>query len=902
MSARTAGVVLVSILATAAGAQAQQFEAASLRANTSGAPRAQTEIVPASGRLAFTNIALRELIQTAYGVQLPSLVVNLPEWAMTLRVDVVAKAAQPASVDDLERMLQPLLADRLKLIVERRTQEMDVLALVAVPGAARPKVTPSSAVCDAVGTTNRTARAPAQPPPGRGVCGIHPTEGPGRIRATGIEMQALARLLAPSQRRPVLDRTELVGRYDIDLAYTPEAFSAAVIAQRGGAVPPGVDPAGPSLVTALRDQAGLRLESMKAPVDIVVVTRIEPLDPRFGGLPIPALPIPAETVTFAADHLWQSTIFAALAGLAALALRGHRAHVRYWIWMAASVKFLLPFAALTAIGGALSWRTVEVVPYENPVVLIDSVSQPFTRTDLSIRETAGQPASFSLFPALLGLAAPVWAFGSAAVLLLWTRRWWKVRGIVGHAERIRSGREVATLERLALARGIRPLPMLATSAPLEPGVFGVARPVLLWPRGIGEHLTDEQVDAILAHELCHLQRRDNLAAALHMAVQAVFWFHPMVWWIGSRLVDERERTCDEEVLRLGSEPEVYAESILKTCRFYLESPLVCVAGVTGSDLKKRIEQIMTTDVSTPLPLWRKTVLAAAGAAAFAAPVALGALNPPPQTRQLAAPGTLPAFDEASIRSNPSPGRGGRGGQFQPSRFTTTNITLKTLIKMAYAKPGATAGTATNLLDQEIAGGPDWLDSDKYDVTATTPMATQPTPPEQTRLMLQRLLADRFRLAAHWETRELPVYLLVRIRPDGPLAAGLRPISEEECAKAKPAQPGQPFPPGELPPCGAVMFGPGVLLSRGAPMEWLAQVLTTTPVVTGIDRPVLDRTGLKGNHGFEMKFSPATGSGPANPDRADLFTALQEQLGLRLEASREPIDVLVIDGAQKPEAN
>jgi uncharacterized protein (TIGR03435 family) len=94
----------------------------------------------------------------------------------------------------------------------------------------------------------------------------------------------------------------------------------------------------------------------------------------------------------------------------------------------------------------------------------------------------------------------------------------------------------------------------------------------------------------------------------------------------------------------------------------------------------------------------------------------------------------------------------------------------------------------------------------------------------------------------------------------------------------------------------------VLQSRGAPMEWLTQVLTTTPVVTGIDRPVLDRTGLKGTYGFALKFTPAPGGGPQDPDRADLFTALQEQLGLKLEAIRAPIDVLVIDGAEKPSPN
>ncbi len=117
-------------------------------------------------------------------------------------------------------------------------------------------------------------------------------------------------------------------------------------------------------------------------------------------------------------------------------------------------------------------------------------------------------------------------------------------------------------------------------------MFGIFRPVLLLPEGITERLTAAQLEAILAHELCHVRRRDNLTAAIHMVVETVFWFHPLVWWIRARLIDERERACDEEVLRLGSEAEVYAESILEACKLYLESPLACVSGVTGSDLEE----------------------------------------------------------------------------------------------------------------------------------------------------------------------------------------------------------------------------------------------------------------------------------------------------------------------------
>src|SRR5207247_4024707 len=126
---------------------------------------------------------------------------------------------------------------------------------------------------------------------------------------------------------------------------------------------------------------------------------------------------------------------------------------------------------------------------------------------------------------------------------------------------------------------------------LEPGVVGLFSPILLLPEGIAERLTPPQLEAVLGHELCHIRRRDNLTSAIHMIVEAVFWFHPMVWWIGARLVEERERACDEAVLSLGSEPHDYAEGILNVCKSYLESPLSCVSGVTGSDLKERIQGI-----------------------------------------------------------------------------------------------------------------------------------------------------------------------------------------------------------------------------------------------------------------------------------------------------------------------
>jgi hypothetical protein len=140
------------------------------------------------------------------------------------------------------------------------------------------------------------------------------------------------------------------------------------------------------------------------------------------------------------------------------------------------------------------------------------------------------------------------------------------------------------------------------------------------------YLTPEQLDAILTHELRHIRYRDNLTAAAHMCVETLFWFHPLVWWIGAQLVTERERDCDEAVLLRGSRPGDYARGILQVCDAYVESPLACASGISGSDLKKRIREIMTWRGSLPVTLRAKALLAAATFAAVSIPFAIGILR------------------------------------------------------------------------------------------------------------------------------------------------------------------------------------------------------------------------------------------------------------------------------------
>jgi len=151
---------------------------------------------------------------------------------------------------------------------------------------------------------------------------------------------------------------------------------------------------------------------------------------------------------------------------------------------------------------------------------------------------------------------------------------------------------------------------VSSDANIEYRRVGVFHPVLLLPEGLAA-LT--QFDTIMAHELHHVPHRYNLTAALHMCVETVFWFHPMVWWIGAKLMDERERDCDEAVLAQGGSPGEYARGILQICRRYGGSPLPCAAGIGGSDLKKRIREIMAWRASLPVTSRGRAALVAAAA-------------------------------------------------------------------------------------------------------------------------------------------------------------------------------------------------------------------------------------------------------------------------------------------------
>jgi uncharacterized protein (TIGR03435 family) len=477
-----------------------------------------------------------------------------------------------------------------------------------------------------------------------------------------------------------------------------------------------------------------------------------------------------------------------------------------------------------------------------------------------------------------------------------------------------------------------------------------------------------------------------------MLIEAAFWFHPLVWWIGRRLVDERECSCDEAVVQSGNQADTYAQGILNICKHYLESPLPCVSGVTGSDLKKRIVRIVTGQAARPLDLSRKLLLSLGGFAAVATPVTLGLLHVMPVRAQDTSaqdisgtwqgtlhggkdlrtvlkiskgdgnslkaqmysidqgPGAIPitsinlqgskvkysimmidgsyegklsadgktisgtwsqgghplplefkratpetewTIPEAPARMKPmaadakpvfevatikpsKPDEKGKGFLMRGHEFKTMNTSLADLLTFAYGVHG-----------RQIIGGQPWITADKFDIQSQPDLEGAPND-KQLKAMVQKLLTDRFKLAFHQEQKELSVYALV-------------------VAKGGPKLTKSQGDPNGLP--GLFFRGLGVLPCQNATMADLAGVLQGAV----LDRPVVDQTGLQGRFDFMLKWTPDEsqfgGLGvkvppPSNAADAppNLFAAVQDELGLKLDSTKASVNVLVLDRVEKPSEN
>jgi uncharacterized protein (TIGR03435 family) len=546
-----------------------------------------------------------------------------------------------------------------------------------------------------------------------------------------------------------------------------------------------------------------------------------------------------------ANHLWQSTLFGVALAALTLALRNNRAGVRYAVWMAASFKFLVPFALLMGIGSqapAVVARQIGAAPVRMAAALID-VGEPFPLAP-------APPAT--LWP---GVLASLWACGFLVVLVCWIRQWRMAR----------------------------------TNPSPAPGVFGIFRPKLVMPQGIEERLTPGQLRAVIAHEVCHMRRRDNLLAMVHGVAQALFWFHPLVWWIGARLMEERERACDEEVLRQGADPQEYASGILEICKWYVEAQVACVSGVTGADLKRRIACIMSRREVARLSLPRKALLVAVGALSLIAPVTVGLL------RLATAQGTAtPAFAVASIKRSDPKAENSSYRLLPGGGLRVENLPLKQILLTAY-----------DLRESQLVGAPSWIESERYDILAKPDRPEGPADlrgmtqeqarelERHTRERVRALLAARFGLVARTEKKEMTVFALVQSNSGHRLRASKADDPEPRHLQMRVNPPGATAP--------AHMEG------KKTNMTMLARALAGA--IGGL---VVDATGLAGAFDFDLDWTPESGQALSRADsstedatdapRPSLSTALEEQLGLRIERRKAPVDVLVVERLERPTEN
>jgi bla regulator protein BlaR1 len=590
--------------------------------------------------------------------------------------------------------------------------------------------------------------------------------------------------------------------------------------------------------------------------------------------------------TLLVECVVRTSLIAAVVALVLYVMRIETASARHAVWAGVVLVMLLlpafliwgPRASLPVLPREARHTAVAMLPVENGAAPAS--------TQMRTAAAAAQPIVWS-WPAFL---AAVYLLGVCVLLL---------RLAIGTAR-------VRRLLRGAVLRDGR-LTHPACSTPIT---VGWVQPSVILPADWTEW-PQARLDAILVHEREHARRRDPLIQWIALLNRALFWVHPLAWWLERRLSGLAEESCDAAVLAKGHDPRDYSEYLLDLARSVERAGTRIDAlgmAMPGAFLPQRIRRMLS---GAPVPRISRPRVACAVAVCAVAAVILA-----PATLVRAQSGTAkgPIFDVVSIRptarieggGDPDGGRSGGGGgggyrnlppQLEHGRLSLT-ITTFSLIAKAYGiQSCGLLGEITGCA--QISGAPDWVKKDRFDIQAKSPGDTfnynagefleGETP--QLRPMLQALLADRFNLKVHREQKQVPVYALT-VGKNGPKfkpAAGeMVQLKNGSFVKNRSAF----FE--NATPDGATVR----LIVKNRTIKEVFEILSNM-----IDRPVLDRTGLTGEFDFTIEYErdpDSTESGAlVGPS---FFKAFQQQLGLKLEAAKGPVDVLVIDHVEKPSEN
>ncbi len=543
--------------------------------------------------------------------------------------------------------------------------------------------------------------------------------------------------------------------------------------------------------------------------------------------------------------IWQGALIAALYAMGRkVPGNAGTPQIRYLTACAALAALVVaPVITFGILAGSAS---APANPYVGKIPVVSIPTDALNATHTSLAASVGPDWRDQMIPWLV----MIWCSGA---LVFWARLvggWAIAARMRSNLVRPAPAEWQVQFERLrARVQVSRPVRLLVSALVQVPTVIGWLRPVVLVPVGALAGLPAEHVEALLAHELAHIRRHDYLVNILQSLAEALLFYHPAVWWISSHIRDERELCCDDVAVSVSGDVFIYAQALagLESNRSAHYSP---VLAANGGSLRERIGRLLNQPASRITHHQPAPGIVLATVLVLAATYALFGQQPVAR----------PTFEAASIKPN-NLGGGHMHMHNSPGRLTA-QMTTKDLIEQAYG-----------LKQFQVSGGPAWLGNDNYDFSATTPTPVD-LPNKVLQPYLQSLLADRFHLRFHRETKEFPVYLLM-LAKNGP-----KLISHS-------GEGGE----------GTNSHGDRVkenMTGTNLSMAGLAAFLASR-----LDRPVIDHTGLTGKYDVALEWSPdQTGDLPG----PSVFTALQEQLGLRLESAKGPVEILIVDSVEKPSEN
>ncbi len=571
--------------------------------------------------------------------------------------------------------------------------------------------------------------------------------------------------------------------------------------------------------------------------------------------------------------IWQGAL---IAGLYAVALRwfGQRRSAQY--------RYLLACSALVAMAAAPLVTLMISAPGE-PTPSGRGVIGAIASSDVGTGIDRVVPTTIAAFRSWRDNATTwivlAWLLG-AVVLSIRLAGGWIAASRMRSRHIRRAPREWQFhLDRLRTRlRLARPVQLVISSVVQVPTVVGWLRPVVLVPLGALTGLVPELVEALLAHELAHIRRHDYLVNVLQGVAEALLFYHPAVWWISGKIRAERELCCDDIAVQVCRDPLTYVRALteLEGCRPEHMNPALAA---NGGSLSTRIARLLGVPRAANRIMLRGPGLAAIGV--LIAGGVLMAVHGSAQTPTVAA-SSLPSFEVASIKPSDADSQlkidFAAGG-----KLFVTHATLRFLIKIAY-----------DVTDDQIIGGPAWLSSKRFDVQGKPAIALPGDPQtmtkdqallfhQPTRLRLQRLLADRFQLELRKDSKDMPIFALVPVK-NGPKMRRSTTSGDPD-----------------------ITFGHGILQAKRVDMATLAKFLSEGQV----GRPVVDMSGLTDKFDFRLEWSPdpSLGSLPAGNSQASadtggisVFTALQQQLGMKLDARTSSADTVVVTRAEPPTSN